>query len=82
MGCGATVVPGDSQALLGLPDPLPGTRWGSLMIPPAGHRGPSKRRPKRWSRMGMETMDGQTDRAVDGDSAAEWLLLLGFWVSS
>lgn len=78
----ATTVPGDSEALPGLPNPLlrlPGTPRGSSMIPPAGHRGTSKRRPRRWSRMGMETMDGQTDRAVDGDSAAEtaassWLL--------
>lgn len=84
-GLRATAVPGDSKALPGLPNPLPclpGTPWGSSMIPPAGRGGPSKRRPRLWSRMGMEAMDGQTDRAVDGDSAAEWLLLLGFWVSS
>lgn len=84
-GLRATTVPGDSEALLGLPNPPPcplAMPWGSSMIPPAGHGGPSKRRPRRWSRMGMETMDGQTDRAVDGDSAAKRLLLLGFWVSS
>ena len=79
------MVPGDIKALLGLPNPrpcLPDTPWGSSMIPPARHGGPSKRRPRRWSRMGMETMDRQTDRAVDGDFAAKRLLLLGFWVSS
>lgn len=84
-GLRATVVPGGSEALLGPMNPrlCPlATLQGSTAIPPAGRRATSEHRPRRGSKMGMETTDGQTDRAVDGDRAAEWLLLLGFWVSS
>lgn len=77
----ATAIPGDSEALLGLLTPRPrllGKPWGSSVIPPARHGGPSKHRPRRWSRMSMEAMDRRTDRAVDGDcgqtAASSWLL--------